>query len=168
MSSLDARIRLPTGAGPHLGIMKYISKLTSISYTIPYLMAHNRVQWHTILKSYIYQRNGRSPWPHRLRRRSSTVRLLESRQGHGCLSFASVVCCQLEVSALGWSPIQGSPTECVTCLSVIVKPEQWGHPDPLGTVGPLVGGGVGAEMSQKLIRRTIVKFTTKIFCYGIN
>jgi hypothetical protein len=30
----------------------------------------------------------------------------------------SVVCCQVEVSASGWSLIQGSPTEC-KCLSVI-------------------------------------------------
>jgi len=26
---------------------------------------------------------------------------LESRRGHGCLSIVSVVCCQVEVSALG-------------------------------------------------------------------
>jgi hypothetical protein len=35
----------------------------------------------------------------------------ESRQGHEfCLT--SVVCCQVEVSALGWSPVQKCPTEC--------------------------------------------------------
>jgi hypothetical protein len=27
-------------------------------------------------------------------------------------SLVSVVCCQVEVSATGWSLIQGSPTEC--------------------------------------------------------
>ena len=32
--------------------------------------------------------------------------------GHGCLSVVSVVCCQVEVSATGWSFIQRSPTEC--------------------------------------------------------
>jgi hypothetical protein len=37
---------------------------------------------------------------------------LESRWGHGSLSFVNVVCCQLEVSALGWSLAQRSPTEC--------------------------------------------------------
>jgi len=36
----------------------------------------------------------------------------ESRRGHGCLSLESVACCQVEVSATGWSLIQGSPTEC--------------------------------------------------------
>jgi hypothetical protein len=34
----------------------------------------------------------------------------------------SVVCCQVEVSASGWSLVQRSPTDCSVCLSVIVKP----------------------------------------------
>jgi hypothetical protein len=37
---------------------------------------------------------------------------LESRLGHGCLSLVSVVCCQVVVSATGWSLVQRSPTEC--------------------------------------------------------
>jgi hypothetical protein len=32
--------------------------------------------------------------------------------GHGCLSLLSVVCCQVEVPASGWSLVQSSPTEC--------------------------------------------------------
>ena len=36
----------------------------------------------------------------------------ESHQGHGCLSVVSVVCCQVEVSASGWSLVQRSPTYC--------------------------------------------------------
>jgi len=36
----------------------------------------------------------------------------ESHWRHGCLSFVSVVSCQAEVSASGWSLIQRSPTEC--------------------------------------------------------
>jgi len=36
----------------------------------------------------------------------------ESRRGHGCLSLMIVVCCQVEVSASGWSLVQMSPTEC--------------------------------------------------------
>jgi hypothetical protein len=36
----------------------------------------------------------------------------KSRLGHGCLSLVSVVCCQVEVSATGWSLVQRSPTEC--------------------------------------------------------
>jgi hypothetical protein len=37
----------------------------------------------------------------------------ESRLGHGCLSLVSVVFCQGEVSATGWSLVQRSPTGCV-------------------------------------------------------
>ena len=32
--------------------------------------------------------------------------------GHWCLSVVSVVCCQVEVSASGWSLVQRSSTEC--------------------------------------------------------
>ena len=32
-------------------------------------------------------------------------------RGHGCLSVLSVVCCQVEVSVLGWSRVRGSPNE---------------------------------------------------------
>jgi hypothetical protein len=32
--------------------------------------------------------------------------------GNGCLSIVSVVCCQVEVSASGWSLVQRSHTEC--------------------------------------------------------
>ena len=32
--------------------------------------------------------------------------------GYGCLSVVSVVCCQVEVSASGWSFVQRIPTEC--------------------------------------------------------
>jgi hypothetical protein len=36
----------------------------------------------------------------------------ESRRKHGCLSLASVVFCQVDVSASGWSFVQRSFTEC--------------------------------------------------------
>jgi len=39
--------------------------------------------------------------------------------GHGCLSVVSFVCCQVEVSATGWSLVQRSPTECGASLCVI-------------------------------------------------
>jgi len=38
--------------------------------------------------------------------------VFEFRRGHGWLSLASVVWCQVEVSASGLSLIQRSPTEC--------------------------------------------------------
>jgi hypothetical protein len=41
--------------------------------------------------------------------------------GHGCLSLVSVVCCQVEVSATGWSLVQRSPTECGVPECVIVN-----------------------------------------------
>jgi len=31
---------------------------------------------------------------------------------HGCLTLVSVVLCQVEVFATGWSHVQGSPAEC--------------------------------------------------------
>jgi hypothetical protein len=50
---------------------------------------------------------GRSQWPCGLRSGSSAA-----HRGHGCLSLVSVVCCQVEVSATGWSLVLRSPTEC--------------------------------------------------------
>jgi hypothetical protein len=35
-----------------------------------------------------------------------------SRRGHRCLSLVRVVCCQVDDSALGWSLVQRSSTEC--------------------------------------------------------
>ena len=43
---------------------------------------------------------------------------LESRRGHEGLTFASVVCCQVEVSAMSWSLVQSSPTECGVSVCV--------------------------------------------------
>ena len=61
--------------------------------------------------------------PRGVRRRSAAARLLGLRlriphRGHGCPSIVSAVCCQVEVSATGWSLVQRSPTG-VVCLSVI-------------------------------------------------
>ena len=49
---------------------------------------------------------------------------LEPRQGHGCLPFINVVCCEVEVSATGQFLVQGSPTECV-CVRVCVLARAW-------------------------------------------
>jgi hypothetical protein len=40
------------------------------------------------------------------------------------LSVVSVVCCQVEVSATGWSLVQRSPTDCGVSECVIVKPRR--------------------------------------------
>ena len=51
----------------------------------------------------------------------------ESCQGYGCLSLVSVVCCQVEVSATGWSLVQRSSTdngvsECDRETSIMRRP----------------------------------------------
>jgi len=43
----------------------------------------------------------------------------------------SVMCCQVEVSAPGWSLVQRSPTDCGASLRVIYKPREWGNLSPL-------------------------------------
>jgi len=57
-----------------------------------------------------------SQWPRGLRRGCRVARCwncgFEYRLGHGCLSVASVVCCQLEVSVSGRSLFQRRPTKC--------------------------------------------------------
>jgi hypothetical protein len=57
-----------------------------------------------------------SQWPRGLRRGSETPRLLwlwfsNSARGMG-VSLVNVVCCQVEVSASGWSLVQRNPVEC--------------------------------------------------------
>ena len=60
----------------------------------------------------------------------------ESRRVHGCLSLGSVVCSQVEVSAMGWSLVQRSPTECCVSECVIAKPRTMIGLGPLGAVEP--------------------------------
>jgi hypothetical protein len=53
----------------------------------------------------------------------------ESRWEYGCLSLVSVVCCQVEIFASGWSLVQKSPadfdvSECV-CVCVCVWVSHW-------------------------------------------
>jgi hypothetical protein len=68
-----------------------------------------------LVSEYLYSVLFRSQGPRGLRR-ESTVRLLglcfRIPPGHECLSLVSVVCCQVEVSATGWSLFQRIPTEC--------------------------------------------------------
>jgi hypothetical protein len=42
-----------------------------------------------------------------------------------CLLWVLCVC-QVEVSVMGWSLIQRSPTDCVVSLCMISKPLEWG------------------------------------------
>ena len=43
----------------------------------------------------------------------------ESHRGHGYLSVVSVMCCEVEVSAMSWWLVQRSPTDCGASLCVI-------------------------------------------------
>jgi len=55
-----------------------------------------------------------SQWPRGLRRRYADACWdsgFESNRGQGCLSFVSVVCFEIEVSAMGRSLVRRSPTE---------------------------------------------------------
>ena len=59
---------------------------------------------------------------------------IEYRRGHGWLSLVSVVCCHVEVSPADHS--SGRLSRSVVCLSVIVRPREWGGPDPVGYAVP--------------------------------
>jgi hypothetical protein len=56
----------------------------------------------------------RSHWPRDLRRRFAAIRLLRLRVRILPVTWmpVSCECCQVEVSASGWSLVQRSPTEC--------------------------------------------------------
>jgi len=75
-----------------------------------------------------YRFVGRHQSPRRLRRGSPTTRLLGLRvriPPGSWMSVSCVVCCQVEVHALGRSPSRGVLMS-VVCLIVISKPQQWG------------------------------------------
>jgi len=64
----------------------------------------------------------RSQWPRSVRRRSEAARLLGlwfRIPPRTWMSVVCVVCCQVEVSATGWSLVQRSPTGCGASLCVI-------------------------------------------------
>jgi hypothetical protein len=48
--------------------------------------------------------------------------VFESRQRQGCLSLVSVMFCQVEVSATGWSLVQRSVSECDREASIMRRP----------------------------------------------
>ena len=71
-----------------------------------------------------------------------------SHRGHGCLPLVSVVCCQVEMSAKGWSLVQGSPTEC--CVSEWQWNLDHGGPGSLGSVAPWKRRGCNASCPAHL------------------
>jgi hypothetical protein len=79
---------------------------------------------------------------------------------HGCLSLVSVVCWEIQVSATCWSLVQRSPTKCNACLSVIVKPQEWGGPGPSRAIAPVGGGGelVATSTESSNVEMRIINF----------
>ena len=65
--------------------------------------------------------NGWSQCLRGLRCGSAATGLLEFHGQHGCVSLIWVVCCQVEVSAVGWWLIQRSPTLCGVCKVEIAQ-----------------------------------------------
>jgi len=68
--------------------------------------------------------SGQYQWPRGLRRRSKAARLLRlwvriPPRAWTFVCCECCVCCQVEVSATGWSPVQESPTDCHGSLCVI-------------------------------------------------
>ena len=63
------------------------------------------------------------------------------------MSLMDVVFCQIEVSAMGRSLAQSSPTDCGVPFYVKYKPQKWGGHDPPWAVAP--GMGWGEPPSQK-------------------
>jgi hypothetical protein len=81
------------------------------------------VKWHEGRKGFKQYKNGSKG--------ENPGQTKKNRLGHGCLSLVNVVCCQVEVSATGWSLVQRSPTECgVSKKCVIVKPRKMRQPRP--------------------------------------
>jgi hypothetical protein len=70
----------------------------------------------------IYQTHCRTQWQRDRRRKSAASRLLRPWvriPPEAWMSVVSVVCCQVEVFAKGWSLVQGSPTDWGTSLCLI-------------------------------------------------
>jgi hypothetical protein len=112
----------------------WFSKLLTIGYPV-HTLARKGLRYFIVVWS--STTHSRSQWPRGLLPLACWDCGFESQRGHGCLSFVSVVCCQLEVSVSARSLAQRSPTEwvCVS-LSVIAKPRYWGCLGPLATVVP--------------------------------
>jgi len=63
--------------------------------------------------------SGRAVWGVGLRPLACWDCGFEYHRRHGYLSVVSVVCCQVEISAMSWSLVQRSPTDCGASLCVI-------------------------------------------------
>jgi hypothetical protein len=96
-----------------------------------------------------YMRRSRSQWPLRLRRGSAAACCWDCgfnfRRGRGCLSFVTVIYCQVEVSVRADHSSGGVLPSVVCPMSVIAKPIVGGH-DPKG----------GQNATKNMRRRLVI------------
>jgi len=94
-----------------------LTKVKSCNALLRILMGYTRnnlklVQRYYILSMDTHYLGSWSQWPHvGLRPIASWDCSFDSRRGNSCLSLVSIVCCQVELTASGWSHFQRSPTE---------------------------------------------------------
>jgi hypothetical protein len=60
----------------------------------------------------------------------------ETHGGHGCISVVCVVCCQVDISAMSWSVVQSSSTDCGASFCVIKKLRERGWHSPRWAAEP--------------------------------
>jgi len=127
--------------------------LVSISYLINLMYVHGLFKIVCLYLNFVLLINSRSQWPRGLRCGSTAARLLGLwvRIPPGAWMSVCVECCQVEVSATGWSLVRRSPTDCDASLCVIYKPQEWGGHGPRWAAAPQ-GGKI-------FINNKIIKFT---------
>jgi hypothetical protein len=79
----------------------------------------------------------RCQWPRGLRCGSAVARLRRSRvriPPKPLVPFSCVLCCQVEISATGWSLVQRSPTECLSECDI--ETQTMSSPFPMRVVDP--------------------------------
>ena len=87
-------------------------------------------------------------------------------RSHGCLLLGIVVCCQVEFSSAGRSPIQSSPTECV-CVSMI-EIRCNNKAVHLRYVGRIGGRGETNEKKGKTWKEEIVAYFKLLSLYPLQ
>jgi hypothetical protein len=104
-----------------------------VGWTTAWIISKEQVSQLTLKnrkrKNYNKLTKSRSEWFHGLRCGSGATRLLgmwvQIPPAAQVLVFASAVCCNVEFSALGWSFVQSSPTDCgMSTFGLITKPRK--------------------------------------------
>jgi hypothetical protein len=83
------------------------------------------------------------------------------------LSVASVVCCQVEVSATDWSLVQKSPTDCGASLCVIKKPPKRGGWSPLPGCDNTTTVGCNARKTNNN-EQTMHEWRNIAYCFQLH